>query len=55
MWPWIIGLALVIAVMVIVMNRRGSTGASRAEDRKSSHSVDESKGLGGGSGGGSAF
>ena len=55
MWPWIIALVLLMAVMVFVMNRRGSTGASRAEDRSSTHTVDESKGLGGGSGDGSAF
>jgi hypothetical protein len=55
MWPWIIGLVSVMAVMVFVMTRRGSTGASRAEDRNSTHTVDESKGLGGGAGGGSAF
>jgi hypothetical protein len=52
MWPWIIGVVLLLAVTVVVMNRRGSTGASKADDLPPSHGPDGSKGTEYGSGGG---
>ena len=33
MWWWILGLAVIIVAMVIIENRRGSTGAGKDEDR----------------------
>ena len=36
MWAWIIGFIVIVGVIVVVMNRRGSTGASRADDLPSS-------------------
>lgn len=52
MWPWIIGVVLVLAVIVMVMNRRGSTGASRADDLPSNRAPGGSNGSEYGSPGG---
>ncbi len=30
MWSWIIGFIVIVGIIVVVMNRRGSTGARRA-------------------------
>lgn len=32
MWPFIIGFILVVGIIVVVMNRRGSTGAGKDWD-----------------------
>ena len=29
MWPYIIGFIVIVGIIVVVMNRRGSTGAGR--------------------------
>ena len=60
MWPYIIGFIVIVGVIVVVMNRRGSTGASRADDRPSTGHTDTSgggfsPGTGGGDGGGGGF
>lgn len=54
MWPYIIGFVVIMGVIVVVTNRRGSTGASRADDLPSGHQRDSSRGDGyiSGSGGG---
>jgi hypothetical protein len=53
MW-FIIGFIVIVGVIVVVMNRRGSTGVSRADDLPSSQRPDTSGGghLGGGAGSG---
>jgi hypothetical protein len=40
MWTYIIGFIVIVGVIVVVMNRRGSTGASRADDLPSSYRSD---------------
>ena len=59
MWPYIIGFIVIVGVIVVVMNRRGSTGASRADDLPSTGRADTSGGgFGpgtGGDGGGGGF
>ena len=35
-WPWIIGFVLVVGIIVVVMNRRGSTGPGRDHDQPTS-------------------
>jgi hypothetical protein len=35
MWPYIIGFIVIVGILVVVMNRRGSTGAGRAYDEPS--------------------
>jgi hypothetical protein len=55
MWWWILGFLAVIVLIAVVIDRRGSTGASRAEDRASgrdSHTPDSGYGAGGFGGGG---
>ena len=52
MWAWIIGFVVIVGVIVVVMNRRGSTGASRADDLPSSYTADGQKHTGGFGGGG---
>lgn len=32
MWPYILGFVVIVGIIVVVMNRRGSSGASRADD-----------------------
>jgi hypothetical protein len=62
MWPYIIGFVVIVCIIVVVMNRRGSTGASRADDLPSSYTAEGQKhtggfgggGVGGGYGGGDA-
>ena len=54
MW-FIIGFVVLVGIIVVVVNRRGSTGASRADDLPSSHQRDSYKNdgyIGGGGGGG---
>lgn len=51
MWAWIIGVVVLVVVIAVVMNRRGSTGVSRADDRRGTDDVDRTKGAGYGSGG----
>lgn len=46
MWPYIIGFIVIVGIMVVVMNRRGSTGASRADDRSADHKPDGTQGTG---------
>ena len=55
MW-FIIGFIVIVGVIVVVMNRRGSTGESRADDLPSGQRPDTSGGgyLGGGGFGGDA-
>ena len=40
MWSWIIGFIVIVGIIVFVMNRRGSTGASRADDLPSTGHAD---------------
>ena len=47
MWTLIIGFVVIVGVIVVVMNRRGSTGASRADDLPSSYTADGQKHTGG--------
>lgn len=54
MWAWIIGFVVIVGVIVVVTNRRGSTGASRADDLPSPYGRDAGRGggyIGGGGGG----
>lgn len=54
MWPYIIGFVVIVGVIVVVMNRRGSTGAGRDYDEQSRvHGNDRAidPGYGGQSGG----
>ena len=51
MWPYIIGFIVIVGVIVVVTNRRGSTGASRADDLPSTHRPNTSGGGGFGGGG----
>jgi hypothetical protein len=44
MWSWIIGFIVIVGIIVFVMNRRGSTGASRADDLPSTGRADNSGG-----------
>ena len=53
MWTYIIGFVVIVGIIVVVMNRRGSTGASRADDLPSRYTADDQKHTGGFSGGGS--
>ena len=53
MW-FIIGFIVIVGVIVVVMNRRGSTGASQADDLPSSQRPDRIGGGYGGEGGGGA-
>jgi hypothetical protein len=52
-WIWVLGVVVVIGVIVVVMNRRGSTGASRDDDQPG-HRDDRAPdpGIRGSSGGG---
>ena len=34
-WAWVIGFVVLVGVIVVVMNRRGSTGAGRDYDEHS--------------------
>ena len=52
MWTFIIGFVVIVGIIVVVMNRRGSTGASRADDMPSRYTADEQKHTGGYGGGG---
>jgi hypothetical protein len=61
MW-WIIGFVAVCTIISVVISRRGSTGASRADDLPSSHQpgmghgpVSGTGGYGGGGDGGGGF
>ena len=47
MWPYIIGFIVIVGLIVVVMNRRGSTGASRADDLPSSYTAEGQKHTGG--------
>ena len=56
MWPFIIGFVVLVAIIAVTVNRRGSTGASRADDLASTYRPHENKrggfvGVGGGPGG----
>ena len=53
MWAWIIGFVVIVGVIVVVMNRRGSIGASRPDDLSPTYHADEHKHTGGMGGGGS--
>ncbi|HYN67974.1 MAG TPA: hypothetical protein VES93_13875 [Ornithinibacter sp.] len=46
MWAWIIGFVVIVGIIVVVTSRRGSTGASRADDLPSPYR----HGAGGGGG-----
>lgn len=46
MFWWFVGIVMFIVVTVVVINRRGSTGASRADDRSSGYTPDGTKGTG---------
>jgi hypothetical protein len=46
MWPYIIGFIVIVGIIVVVMNRRGSTGASRADDRSVDYRADGTQGTG---------
>ena len=52
MWPYIVGFIVIVGIIVVVMNRRGSTGASRSDDLSSSYTAEQYKHTGGFSGGG---
>lgn len=52
MWSWIIGFVVIVGVIVFVMNRRGSTGASKADDLPSRYSAEGQKHSGGFTSGG---
>jgi hypothetical protein len=52
MWPYIIGFIVIVGAIVMVTNRRGSTGASRADDLPSTYRPDRGGGGGFGGGGG---
>jgi hypothetical protein len=47
MWSWIIGFVVIVGIIVFVLNRRGSTGASKADDLPSRYSADGQKHDGG--------
>jgi len=34
MWPYIIGFVVIVGIIVVVMNRRGSTGSGRDYDEQ---------------------
>ena len=56
-WTYIIGFAVLVAIIAVIINRRGSTGASRADDLTSTYRPHENKGggfVGGGGGAGGA-
>ena len=44
MWPYIIGFVVVVAIITVIINRRVSTGASRADDLASAYRPHENKG-----------
>ena len=46
MWPYIIGFVVIVGAIVVVMNRRGSIGASRADDLPSNYQRDMTNGDG---------
>ncbi len=50
MWPYIIGFIVIVGIIAVVINRRGSTGASRADDLPSSYTAEHQKHTGGLSG-----
>jgi hypothetical protein len=52
MWTFIIGFIVIVGIIVVVMNRRGSTGASRADDMPSRYTAEGQKHTGGFGGGG---
>jgi hypothetical protein len=52
MWSWIIGFVVIVGIIVVVMNRRGSTGASKADDLPSRYSAEGQKHTGGFTAGG---
>ena len=37
MWPYIIGFIVIVGIIVVVMNRRGSTGSGRDYDEPSQY------------------
>ena len=39
MWAFIIGFIVIVGIIVVVTNRRGSTGASRADDLPSRYTA----------------
>ena len=47
MWTFIIGLVVIVGIIVVVMNRRGSTGASKADDLSSRYTAEGQKHTGG--------
>ena len=47
MWSWIIGFVVIVGIIVIVVNRRGSTGASKGDDLSSRYSAEGQKHDGG--------
>ena len=61
MWPYIIGFLVIVGIIVVVTNRRGSTGASRNDDLPSTSRADtrDNSGWtnpgGGGDAGGGGF
>jgi hypothetical protein len=55
MWPYIIGFIVIVGIIVVVMNRRGSTGAGREWDEQSGGTRNDrshDSGYGGVGGGG---
>ncbi len=47
MWSWIIGFVVIVGIIAFVLNRRGSTGASKADDLASRYSAEGQKHTGG--------
>jgi hypothetical protein len=48
MWPYIIGFIVIVGIIVVVVNRRGSVGTSRADDIPSHYQRDATQGDDGG-------
>jgi len=55
MWPYIIGFIVLVGIIVVVLNRRGSTGASKGDDLHSSYTGDGHRHSGGFGGGGPGY
>jgi len=47
MWSWIIGFVVIVGIIVFVLNRRGSTGASNGDGLASRSSAEGQKHTGG--------
>jgi hypothetical protein len=46
MWAWVIGFVVIVGVIVVVVNRRGSTGSGRGHDVPSTGRADTREGGG---------